>query len=77
MKPVTRIMRRADEGCPAPSDLLELLSYNPDTGELHWKIRDEKWFSDKGRSASFSQAVSCRKNAEIALGYHENHGVPR
>lgn len=44
MKPVTRIMRRADEGCPAPSDLLELLSYNPDTGELHWKEREPDLF---------------------------------
>lgn len=63
MKPVTRIMRRADEGCPSPSDLSELLSYNPDTGLLHWKWRDEKWFSDKGRSASGNQSLWNAKNA--------------
>ena len=56
MKPVTRIMRPYD-GRPSPSDLLELLSYDPDTGELHWKKRDEKWFSDGRHSRSHNAAA--------------------
>lgn len=53
----SHIMRPPNDGSASPTDLLELLSYDPDTGELHWKKRDEKWFSDKGRSASGNRSL--------------------
>ncbi len=35
-------------------ELRELLTYDPDTGALHWLHRAEKWFSGKTRDRSIS-----------------------
>lgn len=39
---------------PTPEQLRELLTYNPETGKLHWKDRDIKWFKSERSCNSFN-----------------------
>lgn len=41
---------------PTPEQLRELLRYEPETGKLYWKTREEKWFKE---TASRSRRHTC------------------
>lgn len=38
-------------------ELLDRVAYNPETGELTWRVADVRWFQDNGHSAE----MNCRK----------------
>lgn len=48
---------------PAQDVLLQLLSYDPETGKLFWKERGPEWFKDGDRSARSRAQAWNRKNA--------------
>lgn len=51
------------------------LSYDPETGKLHWKARDEKWFTSSWRAAAWNtryagrEAISCVGTHGYLCGY--------
>ena len=48
-----------------PDLVREFLSYDPESGKLFWKKRDEKWFSDKPISQAHSAKAWNRKYAGL------------
>lgn len=56
-----------------PQDLRQLLSYNPDTGELVWLPRDESWFK-KARDAKGWNKKYAGTKAFQTLHYGYLHG---
>jgi hypothetical protein len=50
--------------------LREFLEYRPETGNLHWKIRDKKWFKDE-RSAN---AWNAKLAGTLAFNFVDMNG---
>ena len=53
----------APKPLPAQDVLLQLLSYDPETGKLFWKERGPEWFTDGDRSARSRAQGWNKKNA--------------
>jgi hypothetical protein len=81
----------AAKALPAQDVLLQLLSYNPETGKLFWKARGPEWFSDGRLSAqktadwwnkrfAYKEAFTAREASGYASGgifgvIHKGHRV--
>lgn len=63
----------ADEATPTPDELRQLLRYEPETGGLYWKERDQRQ-RQLGRYTTLAEAAEVRRRAEKLEGYHPNHG---
>lgn len=53
----------ASKALPAQDVLLQLLSYDPDTGKLFWLRRGPEWFKDGAQSREHNAAIWNGKNA--------------
>lgn len=67
----------ANKPLPSPEVLRQLLSYDPETGKLFWKVREPKWFKSDGhcgarRAAAIWNARYANKEAFTTI----SHGYP-
>ena len=63
--------------------LRQLLTYNPETGELFWKERGPEWFNIKSRDSrpgwntqwAGQPALNCRQSSGYRNGHILGHGM--
>ena len=57
-----------------PEDLRQLLSYNPETGELVWLSRDESWFKKASDAKGWNKKYAGTKAFQtLYCGYLQGH----
>lgn len=64
----------APKPLPAHDVLLQLLSYDPETGILRWKERGSEWFNEGRQTAKHNAAIWNGKNAGAIAGYTSVRG---